>query len=129
MRLLLLLLLSLPIVHASHIHWLGDYEKARKQALREQRPLMVFLVEKDCPECTKMLTSTLKDQTYIPWINENFVTILITKDQVQSYPIEMLYTLTYPALFFLTPKELFLSDPIIGPIDPQAFEEYIRSLQ
>ncbi len=90
---------------------------------------MVLLVEKECAACSEMLSSTFRDQAYIPWINENFITVLITKDQRQSYPIEMLYTLTYPAIFFLTPQELFLSDPIFGLIGPEAFQKYVETLK
>lgn len=128
-RLLLLLILALPVVHASHVRWLSDYEKAHIQALKEQKPLMVLLVKKECEACSKVLTYTFQDQAYIPWINEDFIPVLITKDQRQSYPIEMLYTLTYPAIFFLTPQELFLSDPIFGLISPEAFQKYIETLK
>lgn len=128
MRLLISLFITLLSLQAEHIRWFGNYDEALTEAIKEQKPMMIFMAEEDCPECSRMLAETLRDQPYIPWINQRFITILITKGQLQSYPIEMLYTLTYPALFFLTPEELFLGDPLVGYVDPQEFESYIKSL-
>ena len=128
MRLIIGLLITLISLHAEHIRWYGDYDKALIKAIKEQKPIMVFMVEQDCSDCRKMLTSTLKDQSYIRWVNQHFISVLITQGHEHSYPIEMLYTLTYPALFFLTPDELFLGDPLIGYVSPKEFESYIGSL-
>ncbi len=56
----------------------------------------------------------------------NFIPVIITEGQKSSYPLEMLYTLTYPTLFFLTPHELFLSDMLIGFKSPKEFRVYLK---
>lgn len=126
-RLMLLLLTALSL-HAGHIRWYGDYDTAHAHAVKEQKPLMVFLVERGSEASEKMLATTLMNQPYIEQINRRFVPVLITKGTTQSYPIELLYTVTYPGLFFLTPEELFLSDALIGYTDAASLQAYLDDL-
>jgi len=58
------------------------------------------------------------NQNYIDRLNREFISVFIIKNQKRSYPIEMLYSHEYPALFFLDENELFICDPISGNITP-----------
>jgi len=126
MRPALLLLLLVLMLQADHVRWQGDYEKARLQAQQEQKELLVMLMEPACSACTKMLRTTFMDQNYISYINENYVAVLITKAQTQSYPIELLYTLEYPALFFLDSHEIYTKDALFGYITPETLERHLK---
>ena len=86
---------------------------------------MVLLIKKESPECYKMLSITFKNQDYNKKINKLFVSVLITKGQTETYPIEMLYTMEYPALFFLDKDELFIADNLFGYISPDKFRAYL----
>lgn len=87
---------------------------------------MVLLIKKDCEVSQKTIQTTFMNHPYIDTINSKFISILITKDQKSSYPIEMLYTFTYPTLFFLDNKELFLYEPIRGEITPDKLKSYLK---
>ncbi len=127
MKSLLFLLFLLPVVlQADHVRWQGDYEKAREAAVKEKKLLMVLLIEDECTECMKMLRVTFRDQLYIKRINEKYISVLVRRGQKESYPIELLYAITYPSLFFLTSKEIFEKEPITGYADPAAFEKHLE---
>ena len=126
MKLVLVLLALLSTLYAEHVRWQGDYEKARVEAQQEKKELLVMLMQPECPVCMKMLRSTFMDQEYISYINENYVAVLITKGQKQSYPIELLYTLEYPALFFLDSHELYTKDALFGYIAPKTLDPYLK---
>ncbi|RLA72909.1 MAG: thioredoxin family protein [Epsilonproteobacteria bacterium] len=126
MKTVILVLLSLVIVQAEHIRWYSNYDRAHQTALKEQKLLMVLLIEEECPQCYKMLSTTFMNQTYIKEINETFVSVVVTKGQKESYPIEMLYTMRYPSLFFLNNQELFIGENIYGYADPDAFERHLK---
>ncbi len=79
---------------------------------------MVLLIKKDYISKETLINSFM-NQPYIDKINEKFISILITKDQKHSYPIELLYTFEYPTLFFLNEYELFSCEPIRGNITPK----------
>ena len=126
MRFLLLLTLLLSSLFANHVYWQGDFDKAHQRALKENKKLMVLLIKKDCLECTQAIKTTFMNQPYINKINREFISVLITKDQKSSYPIEMLYTFTYPSLFFLDNRELFVCEPIRGEVTPNKLNSYLE---
>ncbi len=119
------LLFSITL-QASHIQWRSNYDNAHREALTKDKILMVFLIQKDCIECQKMLESTFINQKYIEEVNENFVSVLVIKGQKSSYPLELLYTMTYPALFFLNNEELFIGGNLFGYISPNRFENHLH---
>ena len=126
MKLVLVFLALLTTLYAEHVRWQGDYEKARVQAQQEKKELLVMLIRPECSVCMKMLRSTFMNQGYISYINENYVAVLITKGQKQSYPIELLYTLEYPALFFLDSHEIYTKDALFGYITPEILNTYLK---
>lgn len=126
MKLILLFVLLLYPLYAEHVRWNSNYDKAHQQALKENKLLMVLLVEKECFVCNEILKNTFQNQPYIEQVNKFFVPVIVMKGQKQSYPIEMLYTMTYPSVFFLNEKELFVGENIFGYIDPKAFQKHLN---
>lgn len=113
-------------LNASHVKWYNDFEAAHREALKQNKHLMVLLIKKDCPTCQNSLITTFMNQPYIDKINDEYIPVLVTKDQEQSYPIEMLYTLVFPTLFFLDKYELFSCEPIRGEITPQILKNHLE---
>lgn len=126
MRLLVIFILFISVVNANHVSWYGDFEKAHKQALKEGKSLMVLLIKKECKKCKETIKSTFINKSYIDTINDKFISVIVTKNQKESYPIEMLYTFTYPTLFFLDNRELFLCNPIRGEITPESLKTHLE---
>ena len=113
-------------LHAEHVQWQGNYEKARLQALKAHKKLMVFLMEKECAECTEMLRTTFQDQKYIRQLNRAYVSVLVFRDQKRSYPIELLYTLEYPTLFFLDAQEHYTRKALRGYTDAETLKAHLQ---
>ena len=113
-------------LYAEHVQWQGDYEKARLQALREHKGLMVLLMEKECTKCTEMLRTTFQDQKYIRQLNRDYVSVLVFRDQQSSYPIELLYTLEYPTLFFLDAQEHYTRKALRGYTDAETLKVHLQ---
>ncbi len=125
MKLLLILLTTLSL-NASSISWRGDYEKAHQEALSQNRSTLILLVEKNSKTTSKLIQETFMNQKYIAWINKKFICVLITKGQKSSYPIELLYTLEYPTLFFLDRYELYSCPSISGGISAQNLSKKLK---
>ncbi len=106
------------VAHANYITWQSDYETARKQAQNNHKNILVFLIEEDSKRSNKIIQESFLNQNYIETIDENFVAVIVRARSKKSYPIELLYTTTYPALFFLSAEELFLCDALEGVITP-----------
>ena len=115
MRLLFLSLITFVALNASYVKWYSDYELAHKIALKENKHMLVLLVDK---KDNKLISENFINQTYVEEINREFISVYVMKDQSSSYPIELLYTLEYPAIFFLNRYELYSCESLSGEITP-----------
>ena len=127
MRLLIFILLTNIILYASSIRWHGDYETAHKEALKQNKALLVLLIQKNDSNSKKLLVESFMNQGYIEYIDDSFISVLITKGQKSSYPIELLYALEYPVVFFLDKHELYLCDSLSGIITPKQLNSHLKS--
>ncbi|WP_455756365.1 thioredoxin family protein [Sulfurimonas sp.] len=127
-KVIIFLLLLSVWLQAEHVKWHWNYDKAHQKALKETKMLMVLLIEDNSKESIKVLHTTFTNKEYVKKINEKFISVIVIKNQKQSYPIEMLYTMTYPALFFLNEEELFIGENISGNINPKILKKYLENL-
>jgi len=111
---------------ASHVSWYGNFNEAHKQSIKDNKKLMVLLIKKNCSVCKEVVKTTFSNQEYIDSLNKDFISVIITKNQAESYPIEMLYTLTYPTLFFLDKNELFVCKPLRGEVTPERLKNHLK---
>jgi len=114
-------------LQADHIHWLGNYDKALEKAHDEMKPLMVFLVKKECSSCNDILKNILMNQPYVKELNERFIPVILTYEGRQNYPVEMYYSTTFPTLFFVNSfNEHFLSKPLYtNAINKKAIKKFL----
>ena len=126
MRFILLIFLFVLSIHAQNITWHSDFEQAHKEALKNDKMMMILLIKKDSIDCSNMLSNTFMNKPYNKKINKLFVSVLLTKGQKETYPIEMLYTMEYPAIFFLDKQELFIGENIFGFIDSEKFQNHLN---
>jgi thioredoxin-related protein len=114
-KLFVLFVIASISLNAAHINWNWDYEKALLLAKKQNKNLLVFLRKKECKECQKMLKTTLINQDYIKKINKRYISVIVTHEDQNEYPIELFYTLDFPTLFFVSAEdESFLYDSIFG---------------
>lgn len=114
-KIILVFLLIVLNIHANHISWLGDYNKAHQYALKVNKPMMVLLVKKNSIKSNKIIIENFMNQPYIDKLNQKFVAIMVTYNSKISYPIELYYSTVFPTLFFVNSRdERFLYEPMYG---------------
>ena len=122
-RLLLFLLFLVLSVEAEHVRWFGNFEKAHQEALKTDKFLFVLLVEEFD---SMLLKKSFMNQSYIKELNEKYISVLIKKDQKESYPIEMLYTTEYPSVFILDKHELYICDALRADLSAARLKAYLQ---
>ena len=126
-----LLLLSLPLLlSANFVNWLGNYDAAHQKALKENKPLLVFVVKKNDPLSSAIIKNSFMNKNYVDVINTNMIPVIVTYEGTLSYPIEMYYTTEFPALFFVeSDNELIFKKPLYGrSIYKENVKEYLIEL-
>jgi len=127
-KILIILLLTSFVLYSKNIHWLGDYDKAFKIAKNEHKVLMVFLVKRECKSCNDIIKKVFMDKPYIQTLNKKVISVIVTYESKQNYPIEMYYSTTFPTLFFVNSKnEHFLTTPLYGKtINEKAIKDFLK---
>jgi len=121
------ILLFTTTLHALHIE--HDFTQAHKKAIAQQRILVVFLTKKGCRLCNKALMELLAHKKVKNILERRAVFVIVISGQKRSYPIEMLYTKNYPALFFLDRQELFACQAQRGNIDPEGVVKCLQKAE
>jgi len=120
-RFIVMLFIILNTLNASNVRWFSNFDNAHREALKQDKHMMILILSKE----KDVLINAFMNQPYIEKINKNFISVIIVKNQKSSYPIELLYTTNYPALFFLNKEELFSCEPIIGEISPDTLRNHL----
>ena len=117
-------------IYADHIHWMGNYDKALQKAQKENKSLMVLLVKKECLSCNDVIKNAFMEQEYITLLNQRFISVIVTYEGWESYPIEMFYSTSFPTLFFVSSQtETFLTKPLYGnSIDVNSVKNILKEL-
>ena len=105
MRVWIFITLFISMGVANHISWMGDYNKALEIAKRENRNMMVLLVKKDCKACNDFIIKYFMNRDYIDELKREFVSVIVTYEGRVTYPIELLYSTTFPRLFFIKSED------------------------
>jgi hypothetical protein len=113
LKLLLFCTILITSLNATNITWYSSYDKALEEAHKQNKNLMIFISSNKTKKSNEILKKYFINQDYIKYINQNFISVLITIEYKISYPIELYYTTQFPSLFFASHKdESFLTHPI-----------------
>ena len=112
--LLCLLICCLTIAAGEFVHWRGEYEAARLEAVQKGKDLLLLLV-KNPENGREVLAAIGKDADLSRGISQNTVAVVIIADTKARYPVELYYTTKFPAVFLVDAKrEIPLNAPCIG---------------
>ena len=120
----LLLLISLGITHLSadekkHVQtthelgWMNNLEETKTIALKEKKPIILFLHSQRCFYCPKLIEQVFPDPKVQKFLTEHFVKLdldvatgsdSIEEDTADQAPERFIVSMT-PAILFMGPKE------------------------
>ncbi len=120
----LLLLISLGITHLpadekKHVQtthelgWMNNLEEAKTVALKEKKPIILFLHSQRCFYCPKLIEQVFPDPKVQKFLTEHFVKLdldvatgsdSIEEDTADQAPERFIVSMT-PAILFMGPKE------------------------
>jgi thioredoxin-related protein len=125
-RFILLFLTSIALFAGDYedIEWELDYKDATKVANYQNKPIMVLITTKRCKWCKKMKHKTLSDDSVISRLNENFVTVEVTRRE-DDYPYKELRARAVPTIYFLSAEGKKIMRPVMGYWNVENFMSYI----
>ncbi len=113
-KVVLFFLLLTGVLFADNLHWLGDYDSALQKAKFDNKPLLLFIVNKG-RNSTRVLKNCFAKEAVAEAVNSKTVPVMVLFEGQSSYPIEMFYTTVFPTLFAINSKdERLISNPLYG---------------
>lgn len=85
------------------IDWLTEYASARRQGIKEDRLVLLFVSSENCGYCVKMQDETLSNRTIIDTLQKRFVPAklkLTSKDELA----QQLHVKIYPTTLIISPQ-------------------------
>jgi len=87
--------------YATQMDFERDYKTALSKAKKENKPLMMVLGSSYCPWCRKFERETLSSSLIKPYLEDDFVTLIVDKRyDIESFPKEFRTNFT-PKVFFI----------------------------
>lgn len=121
MRVLLVLLLSINFVLCDLItlnnNWYRNLNEAKQRALKDKKPILLFLHSRNCFYCPKMIENVFPEPKLEKKLMDNFVLLTmdgstdadsIEEETSDQAPKRFITSMT-PAIYFMGPKEEKLS--------------------
>ncbi len=110
------------------IDWSIDYRDAIHTAQTSNKPIMVLITSQRCKWCKKLKLETLSDEVIIDRLNDNFVTLEVTRGQ-KTYPYRHLRARVVPTIYFLTKNGKPIIRPVRGYWGVENFNSYLDDVK
>jgi len=110
---LLLSSLSADLLTPSQLGWMDNLTEAKEKALKEHKPIILFLHSRRCFYCPKMIEEVFPDPKVAPFLKKNFVRLSldvatgsdsIEEDASDQAPERFIVSMT-PAFVYMGPRE------------------------
>ncbi len=98
-----LLSAALADTPAAEVEWRLEYDKARKEAIEKNRPLVIDIGTENCFWCKQLDQRTFRDPDVVALLNEKCVPLKVDA-QRHATLVEALRVQSYPTLVFATPE-------------------------
>lgn len=113
MKIFFALILILSFAFGEHIRWRNDFDKVLVEAKRTQKDILLLILKKDCDICKSVFTDIFNEKEIQDKVEQKYVPVVVFFENKNSYPIELFYTIRFPALFFVSREdESFLKKPL-----------------
>jgi protein disulfide-isomerase len=133
----LLLCSWLSISAADHSLWMKNFDQAKKTAVVQNKPLLVYFTGSDwCPWCIKFDEEVFSKQKFLDYLKDNFIPVVIDFPMYQEQPpavkkenaqLKAKYGVVgFPTLLVLSPQGKVLAQSNYIPGGPENVKRYLE---
>jgi thioredoxin-related protein len=100
-KVILLCFVFLSVTYAEKLNSYACYNRAKLEAQKQNKHLMVLITQDNCQYCKRMKNTTFKDPEVIKRINESYVFVEVNRYTDKIYPKDYLTVYGVPTTYFL----------------------------
>lgn len=124
---LALLLLFSPLVLEAKIY--EDIYVAQKQALKEAKLMVFFVVSNQCQHCHKLLNDVMNNESLMKYLDEHFIVSIADLENGGVIPKDLLFNGVTPTTYILTPTGNVIGTPIEGAVESNMLFTLLKGLE
>lgn len=112
-KILFISLFFSSLLLSDYIKWQNSYEETLLRAKAQNKEILLLILKDNSENSKKILVDIFAKEEIIKVVNEKYIPVTVFFENKNSYPAELFYTQSFPALFFISNKdESFLHEPI-----------------
>jgi len=120
-KVILLMVLFANFIFAAD--YLGDYKEGLALAQKENKLLMVTVVQTSCPWCHKFMRETMKNPKISSLMKQSVVHVVLNRDN-QEIPQQFVARLA-PTTFFVNNKGEKIATTAVGFLTAEDFDDFL----
>ncbi|QBL11257.1 thioredoxin family protein [Campylobacter helveticus] len=124
---LALLLALSPLTLEAKIY--DDIYTAQKQALKEAKLMVFFVVSNQCQHCHKLLNDVMNNTALMKYLEDNFIVSIADLENGGVIPKDLIFKGVTPTTYILTPTGIVIGTPIEGAIESDMLFTLLKGLE
>ncbi|ABS43376.1 putative thioredoxin [Campylobacter jejuni subsp. doylei 269.97] len=106
-----------------------DVYVAQKQALKEAKLMIFFVVSNTCEYCHKLMNDVSNNKDLMEYLNKNFIVAISDLNANGLIPKDLLLNGVTPTTYILTPTGKVIGTPIEGAVDSDILFGLLKGLE
>ncbi|HEX5710064.1 MAG TPA: thioredoxin family protein [Sulfuricurvum sp.] len=114
-------------LNAAQINWVYTYKEASAKALKENKPMVVYMHRPGCESCDFLEEKVFKDEALAAYVNEHYVPTLLNVSK--SDAPKHLVVKASPVFHFVNGKGKPLEETLYGGKNAKAFLKILQDVE
>ena len=102
---------------------------AQREALRDAKLMLFFVVTDTCPYCHRLMNDVLSNRAFLQYLDENLVVAVANLNTNGIIPKDLVFRGVTPTIYLLTPTGNVIGQPIEGAIDSNSLFGIVKGLR
>lgn len=125
-KIAVIILLTLSL-NASQINWIYTYKEASAKALKENKPMVVYMHRPGCESCDFLEQKVFNDENLSAYVNEHYVPVLLNVKK--SDAPKQLVVKASPVFHFVNGKGEFIEETQYGGKNAKLFLKILQDVE
>ena len=114
-------------LNAAQINWTYTYKEASATALKENKPMVVYMHRPGCESCDFLEEKVFKDEALVMYMNEHYVPTLLNVSK--SDAPKHLVVKASPVFHFVNGKGKIIEETLYGGKNAKAFLKILQDVE
>ncbi len=125
-KIAIMMLLTLSL-NASQINWIYTYKEASAKALKENKPMVVYMHRPGCESCDFLEEKVFKDEALDAYLNEHYIPTLLNVSKSDA-PKHLIVTAS-PVFHFVNGKGEKIEETQYGGKNAKLFLKILQDVE